>query len=108
MDSKAIRTIVIFGIIAVFALTAIMMFSLDQMADTQTPQIALDLAKDLQRSLAPSPPTPVKLTMARDGMGVRAPRVYSLRIKPAPAVAMDDRARAFELRVPLPKAAHRQ
>jgi hypothetical protein len=92
VDSKAIRTIVIFGIIAVFALTAIMMFSLDQMADTQTPQIALDLAKDLQRGLAASPPAPVKLTMTRDGKGVRAPRVYSLRIRPAPAVALDDRA----------------
>lgn len=92
MDSKAIRTIVILGVIAALALTALMMFSLDQMADTQTPKIASDIATELRRSLAADPPAPVRLTMVREGTGPAATRVYTLRLRPSDPVANDDRA----------------
>jgi hypothetical protein len=92
MDSKAVRTIVIFGMVAAFALTLLMMFSLNQVADTQTPQIAVDISKDLTRGLAAEPPANVRLTMSRDGKGVQAPRIYKLTIRPNAAVGADARA----------------
>jgi hypothetical protein len=92
VDSKAIRSIAVIGILSVFIMTLMMMFSLDQMADTQAPQIALDLAKDLQRSLAEGPPPPVRLTMIREGKGALAPRLYTLRLRPTAAVQGDAHA----------------
>ena len=92
MDTKVVRTIVIFGVLAAFALTILMMFSLNQIADTQTPQMAADIARDLARGLAAEPPVNVRLSMTRDGKGVRAPRVYKLTIRPSAAVASDPRA----------------
>lgn len=92
MDSKAIRTIVILGVIAALALTALMVFSLDQMSDTQTPKIASEIAAELRRSLAGEPPASVKLTMVREGRGPLARRVYTLRLRPSEPVGKDDRA----------------
>ena len=94
MDSKAIRTIVIFGVVATVALAFLMMFSLDQISDTQTPQIAADIAKEYERALANEPPASVKLTMTRDGKGLDARRVYKMRIRPSAAVAAEDRSLA--------------
>jgi hypothetical protein len=92
VDSKAIRTIVIFGVMATFALTFMMMFTLDTMTDTQTPKIAADLAQDFARALAPEPPLPAKLTMLREGKGEDARRVYKLSIRPNDTVAADEPA----------------
>jgi hypothetical protein len=92
VDSKAIRTVVIMGLFSVFALTLLMMFSLDQMADSTTPQIAADISGELQRSLAAEPPANVRLTMVREGKGLDAPRLYHLRLRPNAAVASDERA----------------
>jgi hypothetical protein len=89
VDSKAIRTIVIFGIMATFALTIMMMFTLDSMTDTQTPKIAADLAQDFSRALAPAPPAAAKLSMIKEGAGEDARRVYKLHIRPNDAVAND-------------------
>ncbi len=89
MDSKAIRTIVIFGIMATFALTIMMMFSLDSMTDTQTPKIAADLAQDFARALSTDPPAPARLSMIKEGAGEDARRVYKLHIRPNDAVAAD-------------------
>lgn len=92
MDSKAIRTIVIFGVMATFALTFMMMFTLDTMTDTQTPKIAADLAQDFARALATDPPAPAKLSMIKEGAGEDARRIYKLRIRPNDSVANDDPA----------------
>ena len=89
MDSKAVRTIVVFGMIATLLLTVMMMFSLDQVADTETPQIADDASKEFAPSLAPGPEPAVTLTMTRDGTGVRARRVYKLRLRVVADVAAD-------------------
>lgn len=94
MDSKAIRTIVIFGLMATFALTMMMMFTLDQMTDTQTPKIAADLAQEFQRALQPAPPAPARLSMVREGTGPTARLVYKLHIRPNETVAAEEPALA--------------
>ena len=94
MDDKAIRMIVGFGVMATLLLTFMMMFTLSQVTDTQTPQIALDVARDLQSALAESPPANVRLTMSRDGTGVDASRTYHLVVRPNATVAADPRSLA--------------
>ena len=89
MDSKAIRMIVIFGVMATLALTGMMMMTLDQVADTLTPQIASDISHEFAGALADEPPANVKLTMTRDGKGADARRLYKLRLRPNAAVAAD-------------------
>jgi hypothetical protein len=91
VGSKSIRTLLIMGILAVLAMTFLMMFSLDQMTDTQTPLIAQELASELSRSLQPEPPASVRLTMFRKGKGLDAPRTYTLRIRPNAAIAADEK-----------------
>jgi hypothetical protein len=92
MDGRSLRGVAVMGLMAALALTLLMIFSLSQVADTQTPQIAADIAAELRRRLAPEPPAPVKLTMRREGKGVDASKVYTLRLRPAEALASDERA----------------
>jgi len=92
MDDKAVRTIVIFGVMATLALTFMMMFTLNQVADTQTPAIAADIATQFAPALADSPPANAKLTMSRDGKGVDASRTYRLVIRPNAKVASNPRS----------------
>jgi hypothetical protein len=95
MDGKGLRTILIFGVVATLLLTMMMMFSLDQVADTETPQIAADLAREFAPSLAEGgegAEAPVHLTMTRDGPGFGARRVYKLRLRPSADVAAEPSA----------------
>jgi len=92
VGEKSIRTIVIFGVMGTLVLTLMMMFTLSQVTDTQTPQIAQDVSKDLSKALAPTPPANVKLTMTRDGKGLSAPRLYKLTLRPSETIASQDRA----------------
>jgi hypothetical protein len=90
VDSKAIRMIVVVGLVGTLLLAVLMMFSLDQVADTQTPEIAKDLAREYVRALQPEGDAPpLKLSMAREGKGASARRVYTLRIRPSDAVAAE-------------------
>lgn len=86
MDSKAVRLIVIFGVIGTLLLTVMMMFTLDQATDTAMPQIAKDVANEFQPSLAAEPPAAVKITMTRE-KGPPARRVYTVRLRPNAAIA---------------------
>jgi hypothetical protein len=89
LDSKALRLIVVFGLIGTLLLTLMMMFTLNQVADTETPQIADDASKEFAPSLAEGPEPAVKLTMTRDGTGPSARRVYKLRLRASAEVAAD-------------------
>ncbi len=82
MDGKSVRTIAVMGLLAILAMTVLMMFSLRQVTDTQTPQIAADVADELQRGLAEEPPPSVRLVMQRDGKALDAPRTYTMRLRP--------------------------
>jgi hypothetical protein len=86
VDGKAIRMIVVFGVLATLLLTVMMMFTLDQATDTQMPQIAGDVAAAFEPSLEKDPPPPVRLTMTREP-GPPARRVYTLRLRPNAAIA---------------------
>ena len=86
MDSKAIRIIVTFGVIAALLLTVMMMFTLDQTTDTQMPLIAADVAEVFKPSLEADPPPAVRLSMVREP-GPPARRVYTLRLRPTAAIA---------------------
>jgi hypothetical protein len=92
LDTQAVRGIVLLGIIAACGMALVMAFSLDQIADTQAPAIAADIAQNLARALATAPPAPVKLTMTRDGPGADAPRIYKLVLRPNAIVAGDERS----------------
>ena len=94
MDSKALRMILVFGMIATLLLTLMMMFTLDQVADTEAPQIADDASKEFSPSLAEGPDPAVKLTMTRDGSGPAARRVYKLRIRANADVAAEKKSLA--------------
>jgi len=86
VDSKAIRIIVTFGVIATLLLTLMMMFTLDQATDTQMPEIAGDVATVFEPSLEASPPPSVRLSMAREP-GPPARRLYTLRLRPNAKIA---------------------
>jgi len=94
VNEKAFRTIAIFGVMGTLALTFMMMFTLSQVTDTQTPMIAADIGKQYVLALADSPPANVRLTMSRDGKGVDAARVYKLVLRPNAKVAADARSLA--------------
>jgi hypothetical protein len=94
VEDKAVRMIVVFGLMGTLLLTFMMMFTLNQVADTQTPQIASDISRDFDSSLVSAPPANVRLTMSRDGKGVDAPRVYKLVLRPNEKVARDPRSLA--------------
>jgi hypothetical protein len=98
LDSKAVRTIVVFGVVATLLLTMMMIFTLDQVADTETPQIAADVAREFGPSLADGPEPPVRLTMSRDGKGVDARRVYKLVLRPSADVLAEKAAVATLMR----------
>lgn len=91
MDGKSVRIIAVFGLMAALAMTVMMAFSLNQLPDAQTPQIASDVAADFARALQPSPPANVKLTIERAGKGANAARVYCLTLRPADAIAADEK-----------------
>jgi hypothetical protein len=94
VDDTGLRKIAILGLMATVALAVMMMFSLSQITDTQTPQIAVDIARDLAAAFAPGPPAPVRLTMSREGKGLEAARTYKLVVRPNEKVAADDRSLA--------------
>jgi hypothetical protein len=94
VNEKAFRTIAIFGVMGTLALTFMMMFTLNQVTDTQTPMIAADISKQFVLALAESPPANVRLTMSRDGKGVDAARVYKLVLRPNAKIAADARTLA--------------
>ncbi len=94
MDDRAIRKIVILGLVATVALALMMMFSLSQIADTQTPQIAADITRDLGGAFVAGPPAPVRLTMSHDGKGLNSSRTYKLVLRPSEKVAADGRSLA--------------
>jgi len=94
VNEKAFRTIAIFGVFGTLALTFMMMFTLSQVADTQTPMIAADISKQFVTALAESPPANVRLTMSRDGKGVDAARTYKLVVRPNAKIAADARSTA--------------
>jgi hypothetical protein len=90
VDSKAIRMIVALGLVGTLLLAVLMMFTLDQAVDTQTPEIAKDLAREYVRALDEAKePAPVKLTMAREGKGPSARRISDRRIRPSVAVSSE-------------------
>jgi len=89
LDSKAIKMIVAFGLVATLLLTMMMMFTLDQVADTETPRIAEDAAREFEPSLAPGTEPAVRLTMTRDGKGPAARRIYKLRLRPNAGISAD-------------------
>lgn len=89
MDSKAIKMIVAFGLVATLLLTMMMMFTLDQVADTETPRIAEDASKEFEPSLEQGAEPAVRLTMTRDGKGPSARRVYKLRVRPNAGISAD-------------------
>jgi hypothetical protein len=86
VDAKAIRMIVIFGVLGTLILTVMMMFTLDQATDTHMPQIAADIAAEFQPALAQEPPPAVRLAVTRDA-GPPQRRVYTLQLRPSAAVA---------------------
>ena len=86
MDSKAIRIIVTFGVIAILLLTLMMMFTLDKATDTHMPQIAADIAAEFRPSLAEEPPPAVRLTMTREA-GPPARRLYTIQLRPSATIA---------------------
>ena len=91
MDSKLLRTIAMFGLLSVLAMTFLMMFSLNQVADTGTQQIAADIGEQFGRHLDASQDR-VRVTMQRDGPGAAAARTYTVRLRPASAIAGDAKA----------------
>lgn len=94
MNEKAFRTIAIFGVLGTLALTFMMMFTLSQVTDTQTPMIAEDVSKQFAPALADSPPANVRLTMSRDGKGVNAARIYKLVLRPNAKIASEPKSLA--------------
>jgi hypothetical protein len=92
VNDKAVRMIVVFGLLATLALTFMMMFTLSQVADTQTPAIALDVSKEFAAALADEPPANVRITMTRDGKGVDAARTYKMVLRPNEKIAADPRS----------------
>ncbi len=92
VDSKSVRAIAIMGLLAILMMTFLMMFSLGQVTDASTPQIAKLVHEELHRSLDPGAGT-ARLAMHREatssGPGARR---YVLRVKPAEAVASDPEA----------------
>jgi len=92
---KSIKLVVIFGMMGALALTFMMMFTLGQVADTQTPQIASDISMQFASAFAPAPPANVRLTMSRDDKGVNAPRTYKLVLRPNEKIASDGKALSF-------------
>lgn len=92
MDTTVLRKLAALGFVAILFVALLYLFALNQVADTTTPAMAAALDETLVKSLEPG--AKCRVTMARDGTGVSAPRVYTAKIRLSAAVAADAAAAA--------------
>lgn len=90
MDTTVLRKLAAIGFLAILFVALLYLFALNQVADTTTPAMGAALDDTLVKSLEPG--STCRVTMARDGTGVSAPRVYTAKIRVTAAVAADKAA----------------
>lgn len=83
--------IAVLGLLGCLAMTLLYLGGVSSIADTSVQDMEVIVHGALRRSLV-ADHTTTRITMSRDGKGLDAPRTYTLRMTPNPAVASDPAA----------------
>lgn len=90
VESSPMTKIVGLGLGALLLLTLMLLFTLNQVADTSATETAKYIDTFLEGNLVPGRPT--RVTMTRDAKGIDAPRTYVVRVHPVARIAGDPKA----------------